>query len=83
MAVSVIFRVPSPVQIIIHAIYKVENAWSVNTGCMAVTVTCRVQQTVKTTYVTYRMEHALHVSQDGPVCIVEQVRIQQEKVVNN
>lgn len=70
-------RVQSPVKIT-HVTYKVEHVLIVNMEYMAITVTCRVLLTVKTTHVTCRMEHALHVNLDGPGCIVEQVRIQQE-----
>lgn len=47
------------------------------------TVTFPAPPTVKTTHVTCRMEHALHVRLAGPECIVNQVRIQQGKHVNN
>lgn len=50
---------------------------------MVATVTCRAPPTVKTTHVTCRMEHALHVRLAGPESIVNQVRIQQVKHVNN
>lgn len=41
---------------------------------MEVTVTLHVQKAVKTTRVTYKMEHAFHVSLDGLDIIVMQVR---------
>lgn len=41
---------------------------------MAVTVTCRVLQTVKTTYVTYKTEHALTVNLVGLELNVKHVR---------
>lgn len=42
---------------------------------MADTVTSRVPAIVKTTHVACRTEHVLHVSLDGPECIVEKVKI--------
>lgn len=43
---------------------------------MVAIVTCRAPLTAKTTYVICKMDHALPVCQDGPECIVKQVRIQ-------
>lgn len=50
-----------------------DNVWSVNLGYITATVIVRVPPTVKTTRVTDRMVHALHVNMDGPGCIVQQV----------
>lgn len=44
-----------------------------NPGHIAVTVTCRVPPTVKTTHVKCLMEHALHVNLDGLEYTVKQV----------
>lgn len=74
MALSVTFHAPPPVKTTI-VIYKVDHVWIVNMEYTEATVTCRVQQHVKTEYVTHRMEHALHVSLDGPECIVKQVKM--------
>lgn len=72
MALHVTFHARFLVSIV-HVTYKVEYVWSVNMGYMAVIVIYRVPQTVKTTRVTYTMEHALHVDLDGLGYIVQQV----------
>lgn len=74
MALSVMFRAPSPVKVA-HVTYRMEHAWNVKTGYMEATVTYHVPPTVRTTHVTYRMENVLYVNLDGLGCIVEQVRI--------
>lgn len=73
MAVIVIFGV----QLLAKeadAIYRVEHAWIVKMEYMAVSVTCRVLQTVKKTYVTYKKEHVLTVNLVGLELNVKQVR---------
>lgn len=50
--------------------------------CMAVIVTFRVQLTVKTTLVIYRMERALVVIQDGLDCLVIQNVMKDGTVLN-
>lgn len=57
MALYVIFNAPSPVKIT-HVTYKVDHVWIVNMEFMVDTVTCRVQQTVKTTNATFITEPA-------------------------
>lgn len=74
MVSRVTFRAPSPVKTM-HATSKVGHVWSVNLGYMAVTVIYRVQPTVRTTLVTERMEHALHVNLDGLEYTVTQVKL--------
>lgn len=71
MAPRVTFPAPSLVKIT-HVTYKVELVWSVNLGCMAVTVICLVPPIVKTTGVTERMEHVFHVKPDGQGYTVKQ-----------
>lgn len=74
MVPRVTFCAPSPVKII-HVTYKLEHVWSVSMDYMAVTVIYRVPPTVMTVYVKERMEHALHVNQDGLENIVTQVSL--------
>lgn len=71
MAPHVTFPAPSPVNIA-HVTYTVELVRSANLGCMVVTVTCLVPSIVKTTDVTERMEHVLHVKPDGQGNAVKQ-----------
>lgn len=72
MALRVTFPVLSPVEIE-YVTYSVELVWSANMGCMVVTVICLVPPIVKTTGVTERMVHVLHVNPDGQEYTVKQV----------
>lgn len=72
MVPLVTISAPSPVKIA-HVKYKMENVWDVNLGYMAVTAIYRVLPTVKTTSVTHRMEHVIHVNLDGLEYTVKQV----------
>lgn len=72
MAPHVTFPAPSPVEIT-HVTFEVENVLGVDLRCMVVTVTCLVPPIVKTTDVTERMEHVLHVNPDGQGYTVKQV----------
>lgn len=63
---------PSPVKEA-HVTYTVELVWIANLGSMVVTVICRVPKIVKTTGVTERMVHVLHVNPDGQDYTVKQV----------
>lgn len=64
MEPGVTFPAPSPVKIA-HVTYQAVDVLGVNLGCMAVTVTYLVRPIVKTTGVTKRMGHVLHVNLVG------------------
>lgn len=72
MANRVTLRAPLPVKIT-NVTYKMEHAWTVNLGYLAVIVIHRVPSTVRTTRVTLRTEHVLHVNLDGLEYTVKQV----------
>lgn len=72
MVPSVTFPAPSPVEIA-HVTFEVEDVLGVNLGCMVVTVISLVPPIVKTTGVTERMVHVLHVNLDGQDYTVKQV----------
>lgn len=66
------FRAPSAAEIA-YATYNVVNVLSVDIRYMAVIVIYRVPTTVKTTRVTHKMEHVIHVNLDGLDYTVKQV----------
>lgn len=73
LALSVTVHAPPNVKTTLVT-YKVEHVWIVNMEYLVDTVICRVPLTVNTVHAIHKMEHALHVSLDGPECIVKQVK---------